>query len=101
MAKQTAEGFVEDAKRKRAAFIARIKAQEELAARDPKRYQAKVRRLAYIGYAYLILIALATLAAIVGTVLLLIFGHIGAILIKLLFVLVPLLFVLLRSLWVK
>lgn len=99
---QQANQNLEKYRVERAKFIELIREQEAMAAKDPDGYRRRVVRYAWLGYLYVIGMLLLLLGLLVGVVYLLFTVRGGsAALLKFGIILVPVVFVVIRSLFVK
>lgn len=82
-----------------ARFESLVHRMEQHARTSPSLYKARVLSLALLGYAYLAVVIVALVGA--GILAVLILRNVALVAAKLLFIIVPILFVLLKALWVK
>ncbi len=82
-------------------FDALVRQLEDYSQRQPAKYKLRLGLLAVLGYAYIFLVLAGLIAILAALVLVVIYSHrLNAALIKLGFVLIVLVFIILRSLWV-
>lgn len=96
------QAVAQEIREKQAKFIERVKREEENAKRNPKGYETKVRLLAMLGYVYIFGI-LSMLVLVVGVIIAFVISshRANAGVIKILILLVPIIWAILRSLMVR
>jgi hypothetical protein len=101
MAGLSAQKVAEEIRQRHRRFVELIKRQEELARTNPGAYKLKVRLLAALGYGYIYAVLLLLILLLAGTVLLLVSGKASYLGVKLLIFVVPVAFLIARSLFLK
>lgn len=96
------EQYLAEARKRRAEFIRLIREQEAFANADPAAYRRKVLLMAYGGYAYILGMLILVCLAFALLIWIAVVGHyLNGILIKLMIIIVPIIWAILRSLFVK